>query len=324
MKINTARKIKLFSKMLRIRKVEEKISSTYHEQEMRCPVHLSIGQEAIAVGVCENLKNNDKIVTAHRSHAHFLAKGGSLKAMVAELHGKETGCAKGLGGSMHLIDLKSGVYAAVPIVGSTIPIGTGIAWANKLKKNKDIVVAFFGDGATEEGVFFESLDFAALHNLPILFICENNEYSVYSHITKRQSKKRDITKIAKSMGVNSLKMDGNLIEKVFLNSKKIINNIRKSPSPFLIELKTYRNLEHCGPNNDDDLGYRKKKYLNFWKKKCPIKNYINFLKNKKYLSNINEINIEKKIEKEITKAFKFAKESKFPKKELLNKFIYAK
>ena len=126
------------------------------------------------------------------------------------------------------------------------------------------------------------------------------------------------------MGVNSLKMDGNLIEKVFLNTKKIINNIRNSSSPFLIELKTYRNLEHCGPNNDDDLGYRKKKYLNFWKKKCPIKNYISFLKNKKYLSNINEINIEKKIEKEITKAFKFAKESKFPKKELLNKFIYAK
>ena len=324
MKIDIEKKIKLYTKMLRIRAIEEKISSTYHEQEMRCPIHLSIGQEAIAVGVCENLNNKDKIVTAHRSHAHFLAKGGSLSAMIAELYGKETGCAKGLGGSMHLIDLKAGVYAAVPIVGSTIPIGTGIAWANKLKKNKDTVVVFFGDGATEEGVFFESLDFAALHNLQILFICENNEYSVYSHISKRQSSKRDIVKIAKSMGVNSLKIDGNSVEDIFLKSKKIINNIRKSPSPFLIELKTYRNLEHCGPNNDDNLGYREKNYLNFWKKKCPIKNYTNYLKNKKYLSNLKELSINKKIEKEITNAFNFAKKSKFPKKKLLKQFIYAK
>jgi TPP-dependent pyruvate/acetoin dehydrogenase alpha subunit len=322
MKINNKQKIKLYSEMLRIRKIEEKISSIYYEQEIRCPVHLSIGQEAIAVGVCKNLKNNDKIVTAHRSHAHFLAKGGSLNKMIAELYGKETGCAKGLGGSMHLIDLNSGVYAAVPIVGSTIPIGTGIAWANKLKKNKDVVVAFFGDGATEEGVFFESLDFAALHNLPILFVCENNEYSVYSHISKRQSNKRKITKIAKSMGINSLIIDGNSIEKIFLESKKIINKIRKLSVPFLIELKTYRNLEHCGPNNDDELGYRKKNYLNFWKNRCPINNYKNYLKSKKYLSNYNDLNIKKKIEQEITKSFEFAKKSKFPKKELLDKFIY--
>ena len=310
--------------MLRIRKIEEEISTTYHNQEMRCPIHLSIGQEAIAVGVCENLKVNDKIVTAHRSHAHFLAKGGSLTGMIAELHGKETGCAKGLGGSMHLIDLKAGVYAAVPIVGSTIPIGTGIAWANKLKQKKDIVVAFFGDGATEEGVFFESLDFASLHSLPILFVCENNEYSVYSHISKRQSSKRNILKIAQSLGINSLKIDGNSVEKIFLKTNKIINKIRKSPSPFLIELKTFRNLEHCGPNNDDNLDYRSKNYLNFWKKKCPIKNYTNYLKNKKYLSNIKELNIKKRIKYEIDYAFNFAKKSKFPKKNLLQKYIYAK
>ena len=324
MKISVEKRIKLLKEMVRIRSTEEKISSKYKNWEMRCPVHLSIGQEAIAVGVCENLDKNDKIVTTHRSHAHYLAKGGSLNGMIAELHGKETGCAKGLGGSMHLIDLKAGVYAAVPIVGSTIPIGTGIAWANKLKRNKGIVVAFFGDGATEEGVFFESLDFAALHKLPILFICENNEYSVYSHISKRQSKKRDILKIAKSMGVNSLKVSGNSVEKIFLESKKIIKKNKKNSGPYLIEFKTYRNLEHCGPNNDDKLGYRKKNYLNFWKHKCPVKNYTNYLKSKKSLSNKNELIIKKKIENEINKAFKFAKESKFPNKELLNKFIYAK
>jgi len=134
MKINTNKKLSLYSKMLRIRKVEERISYNYKDQEMRCPIHLSIGQEAIAVEICENLKNTDKLVTAHRSHAHYLAKGGSLNAMIAELHGKETGCAKGLGGSMHLIDIKAGVYAAAPIAGSTNPIGTSIAKHKRASK----------------------------------------------------------------------------------------------------------------------------------------------------------------------------------------------
>ena len=196
MKLTLKNQISLYFKMLRIRMIENEISERYSDKEMRCPIHLSTGQEAIAVGVCDNLGKNDKIVSAHRSHAHYLAKGGSLKKMIAELHGKITGSAKGIGGSMHLIDIKSGVFAAVPIVASALPIGTGIAWANKLKKKKDLVVAFFGDAATEEGVFFESLDFASLHNLGILFVCENNEYSIFSHISERQAKKRKIYKIA--------------------------------------------------------------------------------------------------------------------------------
>ena len=323
MKIDKKKKIILYSEMLRIRMIEKTISKRYKDQEMRCPVHLSIGQEASAVGVCESLNKNDKIVTAHRSHAHYLAKGGSLKKMIAELHGKVTGCAKGLGGSMHLVDLNSGVYAAVPIVGSTLPIGTGIAWANNLKKKKDVVVAFFGDGATEEGVFLESLDFAALHNLPILFVCENNEYSVYSHISKRQSKKRDICKIASTLGVKSYKFNGNLVEEVFTNTKKIINEIKKKPKPFLIELQTFRDVEHCGPSKDDNLNYRTRKYLDFWKKKCPIRNYEKILRKKGLLSVKKETLIKNKIINEIEKAFAFAKASKFPKKNLLKKYIYA-
>ena len=323
MKISKSIKIKLFREMLRIRLIEQTIASKYHEAEMRCPVHLSVGQEAIAVGVCQNLKKNDKIVTAHRSHAHYLAKGGSIKKMLGELYGKVTGCAKGLGGSMHLIDLNAGVFAAVPIVGSTIPIGTGIAWANKLKKKKEIVAAFFGDGATEEGVFFESLDFASLHNLPILFVCENNEYSVYSHISKRQSSKRSIRKIAKSFGIESLQVDGNNVEDIFLKTKKIIDKMKSKSKPFLIELKTFRHLEHCGPNNDDKLNYRTKEYLNLWKKKCPIINYQYHLKKYNYLTvkKIEKMNM--KIRAEILNAFNFAKKSKFPKKILLKKYIYA-
>ena len=277
MKINNIQKKKLYYEMVRIRMVEKKIAELYHEQEIRCPVHLSIGQEAIAVGVCQNLNRKDKIVTAHRSHAHYLAKGGSLKKMISELYGKYSGCAKGLGGSMHLVDFSVGVYAAVPIVGSTLPIGTGIAWANKLKRNKNIVVAFFGDGATEEGVFLESLDFSALHDLPIIFVCENNEYSVYSHISKRQSKKRSITKIANSLGIKSINLNGNSVDKVFSITNKIVKYVKKFSEPYLIELKTFRNIEHCGPNEDDDLNYRKKNYLNVWKKRCPIRAYENYL-----------------------------------------------
>jgi len=224
---------------------------------------------------------------------------------------------------MHLIDLRAGVSAAVPIVGSTIPIGTGIAWANKIKKSGKIVAIFFGDGATEEGVFFESLDFAALHRLPVLFVCENNEYSVYSHISKRQSKKRNITSISESLGVKSLKLNGNSIEEVFLKSKDIINKMRKDSKPYLIELKTFRAVEHCGPNNDDNLNYRTKNYLNYWEQKCPISNYEKFLKRNKLLSNYQLLKIKENIKKQISSAFDFAKKSKFPKKKLLKKYIYA-
>jgi len=323
MKINNIQKKKLYYEMVRIRTVEKKIAELYHEQEIRCPVHLSIGQEAIAVGVCQNLNREDKIVTAHRSHAHYLAKGGSLKKMISELYGKYSGCAKGLGGSMHLVDFSAGVYAAVPIVGSTIPIGVGIAWANKLKRNKNIVVAFFGDGATEEGVFFESLDFAALHDLPIIFVCENNEYSVYSHISKRQSKKRSITKIANSLGIKSINLNGNSVDKVFSITNQIVKYVKKFSEPYLIELKTFRDIEHCGPNKDDDLNYRNKNYLNIWKKRCPIKVYENYLDKRDLMTSKKKFLIKKKIDKEINKVFEFAKKDKFPKKTLLKRYIYA-
>ena len=315
---------KLFFKMLRIRNVEQTISNCYTKWKMRCPVHLSIGQEAPAVGIMENLNVEDKIVTAHRSHAHYLAKGGNLNSMIAELHGKETGCAMGKGGSMHLIDLKAGVTAAVPIVGSTIPIGVGVSWAMKLKKKKNLVVIFFGDGATEEGVFQESLDFASLHNLPVLFVCENNDFSVYSHLNKRQSKKRNILKLANSIGINGTRLPGNDVLKIYSASKKIIKYIKKNSKPHLLLLHTFRHLEHCGPNNDDHLGYRSKKYIKKWINNCPIKKMRNKIKTKKYLTNQEFFNYEKIIKKEIDSAFKFSKNSKFPSKKLLFEHIYAK
>ena len=304
--------------------IELSIVENYNNWKMRCPVHLSIGQESSAVGICANLKKNDEVVTAHRSHAHYLAKGGSLKKMIAELHGKETGCAEGLGGSMHLIDLNQNITAAVPIVGSTIPIGVGKAWANKLNSANNIVVIFFGDGATEEGVFFESLDFAVLKNLKILFVCENNKYSVYSSLEKRQSKKRNLIKIAKAMGLNTQLFKDHDVLNIYKNTKKIINTIKKKSVPCLIQINTWRYLEHCGPNYDDNLGYREKRDKIYWAKKDQIFKYENLLKKKGLIKTQDIIDMKHKLQNEINRAFKFAEKSKFPSKKILKKYIYSK
>ena len=312
----------LYLSMLRIRMVEEKIANLYSEQEMRCPVHLSIGQEAVAVGVCDQLADQDIVMSAHRAHAHYLAKGGDLNSMIAELYGKVTGCAMGKGGSMHLVDLESGFFAAVPIVGSTIPIAVGVAWAFKLKESSNIVTVFLGDGATEEGVFFESLDFASLKNAPVLFVCENNFYSVYSQLKVRQAPDRKLTALAESHGIKSFKGDGNNIEQVSKLTKEAIDFIKSKNSPAFIELDTFRWLEHCGPHSDDHLGYRKKGELDKWLNKDPIQVYKSKLIKSKELS---EEELEEKINSisiEIENAFKFAKESAFPDHTILNDHIY--
>tara|TARA_B100000686_G_scaffold354338_1_gene464032 strand:- start:2402 stop:3373 length:972 start_codon:yes stop_codon:yes gene_type:complete len=321
--INKKNKIKLLYDMIKIREVENTIARKYSEGKMRCPVHLSIGQEAIAVGVCNNLKKTDQILSAHRSHAHYLAKGGNLNSMISELHGKVTGCAKGKGGSMHLIDQSVGMLAAVPIVGSTLPISVGVAWSHKIKKRNNLVVVFFGDGATEEGVFQESLDFASLHQLRILFICENNYYSVYSNIKKRQNPKRKITKIAQSLGISAKYSFGNNILKVFEESKKAINYINKFKRPFLLEFSTYRTVEHCGPFDDDHLGYRNVNEINYWKKNCPINTYTKDLIKHKIISKEKIKNFENNFQKKIESSFNYAKKSKFPSKKFLKKNIYA-
>ena len=319
--MNSSSKEWYFS-MLRIRMVEERIADLYSEQEMRCPVHLSIGQEAVAVGVCEHLSDKDIVMSAHRAHAHYLAKGGNLKSMLAELYGKETGCAMGKGGSMHLVDLNSGFFAAVPIVGSTIPIAVGVAWAFKMKNSSNIVTVFLGDGATEQGVFFESLDFASLKNVPILFVCENNFYSVYSQLDVRQAPDRKISVLAKSHGIKTFTGDGNNINHVSEIAKEAVEFIKINNAPAFIELETFRWLEHCGPNSDDDLGYRKQGELDEWLKKDPIESYKSLMiENHK----ITEQEIIEKIEvisTEIDKAFEYAKESPFPDQSFLNQHIY--
>lgn len=297
--------LELCREMLRIRLIEETIAERYQEQKMRCPVHLSIGQEAIAVGVCKAALHTDYLVSNHRAHAHYLAKGGDLKAMIAEIYGKSTGCCSGRGGSMHLVDLSVGMFGSTPIVGSSIPIGLGLAFATYLKQEDPITLIFFGEGSTEEGVFGESLNFAALKKLPILFICENNFYSVYSPLNVRQPPERDRAAIARAHGIPAKTGDGNDVEEVYRLAQEAIASIRAKNGPVFLEFTTYRHREHCGPNFDNEIGYRTQEEFLFWEKKCPIKLYC-----KK--TGLNLDLLRPPILAEIEEAFAFAENSPFP------------
>ncbi len=313
----------LLEKIKLIRMVEEEISNKYFENKMRCPTHLSIGQEAISAGVCLAINNNDYVVSTHRSHGHYLAKGGNIKKMIAEIYGKETGCSNGYGGSMHLIDKNVNFMGSTAIVGNSIPVGVGLGVAAKLKKNKKISTIFFGEAATEQGVFYESLNFAALKNLPILFICENNLYSVYSSLNERQPKKRSLKNISSSMGVESIKVDEINVHEIYKITKKYAAKVRRTNKPVLIEFMTYRYREHCGPNNDDNLRYRKRSEINKWRNKDPIKVFEKFLLKNKIVTKEEILNIEKKIYSNVKSAFKYAEKSMFPSPRNAFKNIFA-
>ena len=312
----------LFSSLLKLRMTENEIAKKYSEQEMRCPVHLSLGQEAAAVGVCANLDLQDQVYSTHRCHSHYLAKGGNLRSMISELYGKKSGCCGGRGGSMHLMDPSVGMMLSLPIVASIIPIAVGAALSLKLKKKKNVISVFFGDAAVEEGVFHESANFASLNKLPIVFVCENNKYSCFTKINERQPSE-DITRLAECHNISNLRMNGNNLIDVYEKSKMIIQQIKKKPEPFFLQLDTYRHVEHCGPNSDDNLNYRGKSELNNWLKDDPLENFIKFLKeeNEYDQRTVNEIN--DKIMIEINSAFKFAKNDKFPNPASIKKFVYA-
>ncbi len=315
--------IGLYYDMLRIRMVEEKIAELYPEQEMRCPVHLCVGQEAIAVGVCAHLSEDDYVLSNHRSHGHYLAKGGDLKAMVAEIYGKVTGCSQGKGGSMHLVDLSAGFLGATPIVGSTIPIAVGVAFASAAQRNQRVTVVFFGDGAIEAGVFHESLNFAALKKLPVLFVCENNFYSVYSRISVRQPEHREIFDLARGYGVESYRGDGNNIIEVYRLAEQAVRKARQGEGSTLLEFKTYRWREHCGPNYDNDLGYRTEIEFLDWRQRCPIEKFKRQLMKDEIVSNQDIEAIVRELEAEINEAIVFAKKSQFPDETFLLEHVYA-
>jgi TPP-dependent pyruvate/acetoin dehydrogenase alpha subunit len=267
--MNIADLKELYRQMLRIRRIEEAIAVRYAEQQMRCPTHLCIGEEAIAVGVCAHLVASDKVFSNHRGHGHYLAKGGDLTALIAELYGFTEGCCGGRGGSMHLSDLAAGFVASTPIVGGTVPLAAGYAWGEKLRQSGHVVTIFFGDGCFEEGVLHETMNFAVLKQLPLLMVCENNQYSVMTPLAERQPP-RDIYKIAAAHGINAVSGDGNVVETVAKLAGTSIADIRAGQGPQFLELHTHRWPEHCGPNEDDDLGYRQLGELDAWKQRCPL------------------------------------------------------
>lgn len=284
----------LLLKALRIRMVEEEIARRYPEQEMRCPIHLSIGQEGPAVGIASALTTADLMVSTHRGHAHYLAKGGCLKSMIAELYGRESGCARGHGGSMHLVDWGVGFAGSTSIVGGTVPVGVGLAFAEKLKKTKNISVVNIGDAAVEEGVFHESANFASLHKLPVLFVCENNEYSCYTHILDRQPN-RSLARIAHAHNLEYSRVDGGRMELIAMEAQRLVAEMRIGMGPVFMEIPTFRFIEHCGPNEDDHLNYRSPSDILKWRKKDEISKH-------KFPKSITQV-----IELEVGSAFESAK-----------------
>ncbi len=304
--------LSLLHEMVRIRLIEEAIAHRYAQQQMRCPVHLSIGQEAVAVGICKALLHSDYLISNHRAHAHYLAKGGNLPKMVAEIYGKSTGCCGGRGGSMHLVDRSVGMLGSTPIVGGSIPVGVGLAFATLLKKETSITVIFFGEGATEEGVFAESLNFAALKGLPVLFACENNLYSVYSPLHVRQPSQRDRVGIARAHGIWAKSGFGNHVEEVHLLAQEAVAHIRDGKGPAFLEFDTYRHREHCGPNFDNDIGYRTPEEFQKWEKKCPVALHVSKLKETDLINDLEFAEMKAAIQTEIEEAFSFAESSPLP------------
>lgn len=317
MNIDKENLLKLYTIMLRIRLFEEKIVQLYPEQEMKTPVHLYTGEEAIAAGVCANLKKEDYVFSNHRNHGHCIARGTSLKPIMAELYGKRTGCSKGKSGSMHLFDVENNILGTSAIVGGGIPIAVGTALASSIKGEKRVSITFFGDGAIDTGTFYESLNFASLKKLPVVFVCENNFYATHSHISKRMPA-NNIHKRGEPLLIPGVRADGNDVIEVYNVSKKAIETARNGEGPTLIEFRTYRWMGHATPSFDYTWGYRTKEELELWMEKCPIKRFKKYLLENKIMTEQEMEGLSREINKEIEEAVKFAKESPFPEdKELL-------
>ncbi len=313
---------RLLAGMLRIRRVEEAIADRYAEQEMRCPTHLCIGQEAIAVGVCDVLEHTDKVFSNHRAHGHYLAKGGDLGAMIAEIYGRATGCCGGRGGSMHLIDMDAGFMGATPIVGGTIPVAVGSAWSSALQKRDEVTVVFFGDGCFEEGVMHESLNFSALHKLPIVFVCENNNFSVYTPMNLRQPQ-RPIHVLAAAHGLRATAGDGNDVESVRTLAQEAIVRARAGQGPQFLELSTFRWREHCGPNFDHELNYRPSEDITAGLADDPIERYKVVMSKQGHDTAPLMPKLEDMLRNEIDAAFAFSDQSTNPLPSAAREKLYA-
>lgn len=297
---------RIYRSLFRIRRVEEEIARVYPTDVIKSPVHLSIGQESVSVGLCEALRPDDAAFGTYRSHALYLAKGGDLRAMIAELYGKATGCAGGKGGSMHMIDVAAGVFGSSAVVGTTIPHAVGYAYAVKLRRESRVVACVFGDGAVDEGVFYESLNFAALKRLPVIFVCENNSYAIHTHQRLRQ-RVADVCARVTALGIPAERIDDGDVLRIATRARAASDALRGGDAgPVFIECMTYRWKEHVGPGEDWNLGYRGRAEAEPWIRGDQVARLATTI------DQVARKRIESEVEAEIADAFAFAEGSPFP------------
>jgi acetoin:2,6-dichlorophenolindophenol oxidoreductase subunit alpha len=321
--LDTTLLISMYTTMKRIRAFEEKVGSLVEKQEVFCPCHLYIGQEAVATGVCSALNQSDYVFSTHRSHGHYIAKGGNINSLMAELFGRVTGCSHGRGGSMHLVDPELDLLGSSAIVAGTIPLAVGTAISSSIQQNHRVSVSFFGDGAVCEGVFYESLNLASLRKLPIIFVCENNLYSTHLPITQCLAN-TEIYRKAEAFNMPGMRIDGNNVIEVYNSAKAAIARARKGEGPTLIECLTYRWSGHVGPNNDLDKGLRNQKEWDYWVDRCPIKYMETYLKKQQIITDSKMIQIQNTVNKEVMDSVRFAKSSPFPGKNQLLRNVFVK
>ncbi len=305
-----------FRQILLIRRFEERICAIYRSDVVKSPVHLSIGQEAVAVGICAALRADDLISNTYRCHATHIAKGGDLKAMMAELFGKQSGCAGGKAGSMHLVEIDKGILGASAVVATTIPVAAGYALVLKREGKGRIIVSMFGDGATEEGVFSETINFAALHRLPMIFVCENNRLAIHSRLEQRWASAKLCARV-ETYGIRTMHISSGDVLEIFAHAQEAAELVRGGNGPVFMEIDTYRMREHVGIAEDMREPYRDRNEYERWKDKDPLT-----LLAKEFSS--SEISaFEKEVEEKINAAIAFAEASSFPDENELMKNVYA-
>lgn len=315
---------KMLKLMLIIRKTEQYLALAKKKTLIGGPVHLGAGQEAIAVGISQNLKKTDRVFGAHRSHSHLLALNPDFYKLFAEVLGKETGFSKGMGGSMHLFDQYNGFYGSTPIVAGTASLAVGAGLAAKLQNSKDISVSYIGDGAVEEGVVHECFNLAKVLNVPILFVIENNLFASHMHISLRQPSEK-ISRFADANHIPYKLLDGNDVVSIAKNSSELIKNMRKGDGPRVLELVTYRWYGHVDWRDDIDVGVaRSMEDVKNWKARDPIYRLSQAMINSKTWTKEEEEDLGKKIDKEIEIAWKKALNDPYPSEDSILKYVYSK
>lgn len=317
-----ARLLSQFERMLLIRRAEEAIAELITSGEARCPCHLAIGQEACAVGIAAAFNRGDRAFGAHRSHGHYLALGGDLDALIDEVLGRATGCSGGMGGSMHLVAPEHGLLGTVPIVSATIPMAVGAALAAKLEGSNALAVAFFGDGATEEGAFHESMNLASVAGLPVIFVCENNLFSSHLHIHLRQPAE-SVARYGDAHIVASEVVDGNDVCAVAAAARRAAERARAASGPTLLELVTYRWRGHVGPSEDIDVGVRRNQDLTHWKKRDPILRLCDAMIAAGMLTVADADAVDQRVRKRVQESVARARSAPYPEPDVVNRYLFA-